>query len=289
MRKSLPPRRSGMALVAVLWIVAALSVLVAGLTYTVRQQIQVASLQRDQISGQALAEAAIVLTMQQLQAETERPTGVVHIDVPYAGFDIAVELAPLNGLIALAGASPELLAAVFEQAGGLPASQASALALDVVLWRDSPPELDLGTDAASSQQQRRLEAVEDLMLIPGIDYSLYARIAPLFSADLPAGSRVNPEAAPPEVLQLLSQGNDAAVENYLAQRASGQPGADTSAFNPAFLGTGGSNFWRLRADVPLEAGKMLRLTQDISLGSYARTAPWRLLRTQRQIINASNR
>lgn len=278
----------GMALVAVLWIVAALSLLVVGLTHTVRQQIQVASLQRDQVSGQALGEAAIVLVLQELQATRERPTGIETLHVPYAGLDIEVQLAPLNGLISLAGAPAELLSAVLRLAGGLPPGAADALALDLVLWRDSPPDLDLGTDPSAAQQARRFEAVEDLLLVPGMDYGLYARIAPLFSAELSGGSRVNPAAAPPEVLHVLSDGNDAAVAAYLNQRAADPAVTDTSVFNPAFVATSSSSFWRLQAKVPLEQGKMLRLTQDVSLGSYARTAPWRVLRTERQIVSPAS-
>lgn len=275
-----------MALIAVLWIVAALSLLAVGLTHTVRQQIQVAGIQRDQISGQALGEAAIVLVLQELQISRERPAGIETLQVSYAGADIEVGLTPLNGLISLAGASADLLAAVLHQAGGLPSGKASALALDIVDWRDTPPELDISADPSAARQARRFEAVEDLLLVPGVDYGLYARIAPLFSADISGGSRVNLAAAPPAVLSVLANGNDAAVFAYLAQRAADQPGADTTAFNPAFVGNGSDSFYRLHADVPLEQGKILRLTQDVSLGAYARTAPWRMLRTERQIMSA---
>lgn len=274
----------GMALVAVLWIVAALSVLVAGLSHTVRQQIQVAGLQRDQISGQALGEAVVALVLQELQAGREHPIGTETLHVPYAGLSLEVELTQLNGWVALSGVSAELLAAVLQHAGGLPSGDASALALDLALWRDTPPELDLGADPAAARQARGFEAVEDLLLVPGMDYALYERIAPLFSAELPARSRINPAAAPPEVLHVLADGNDAAVLAYMNQRAVDPGLADTSAFNPAFVATDSGSSWRLRVEVPLEQGKMLRLTQDVSLGTYARTAPWRVLRTERQIV-----
>ena len=46
-RRPLPPR--GMALIAVLWIVAALAMLVAGTTQSVRQQIRVVAQGRDAV------------------------------------------------------------------------------------------------------------------------------------------------------------------------------------------------------------------------------------------------
>jgi len=276
-----------MALIAVLWIVAALSLMVTGLTYTVRQQIQSAATQRDQVTGQALGEAAIALALQQILASSQRPQAIVSDTVPYAGAAIEVEVAPLDGLIPLNGSGAPLLAALLQFAGGLAQGPAQTLAQTLVEWRDGIPQLDL-SQAANANAPRRFEAPEDLMLVPGVDYALYARLAPLVSADLAGAGRVNPQAAPPGVLAVLAQGNDGRVAQYLGQRASGQPGADASGFNPAFVGSGAGSgeLYRLRASVPLEAGKILLLTRDVAL-SASRTAPWRILRTQRQIVAPS--
>ena len=286
-RRLAPRRPAGMALIAVLWIVAALSLLLIGLSGTVRQQIQIAGAQRDQVSGQAIAEAAMALALQSLSVTPERPPGIITVQVPYDGHEVSVEVAPLNGLISLNGAGAPLLAAALQVAGGLNAGAAQALAADLVAWRDSRPEVDPTAPGAASVQARRFEATEDLMLVPGIDYPLYARIAPLFTADLNA-SQVNPLAAPPEVLAVLAQGDGGRVAAYLRQRESGQPGADATGLRTEFTGSGGTDLYRLRASVPLEAGKILRLTRDVALGTiYARTAPWRILRTDRQIVTPS--
>ncbi|MBS0402855.1 MAG: general secretion pathway protein GspK, partial [Proteobacteria bacterium] len=129
-------KTSGMALIAVLWIVAALSLMVIGVTGTVRQQVQAAGNQRDQISGRALGEAAAALVVQQLQVERQRPTGLVEVPVSYGGVEMSVQVAPLDGLISLNGAPPDLLAALLQVAGGLPVAQAQELATRLVLWRD---------------------------------------------------------------------------------------------------------------------------------------------------------
>ena len=287
-----PPRAgqrvSGMALIAVLWIVAALSVLVIGVTTTVREQIRIAASQADQAHGQALGEAAIALALQQLQTVAERPRGIARAQMGYAGVPIDVEVAPLDGLISLNGAPADLLAALLHVAGGLPVAQAQAQAAALVQWRDVPPELALTADASARGQARRFEAPEDLLLVPGFGYDLYARVAPLVSADLGGASRVNPQAAPPGVLAVLADGNQARVAAYLGQRASGQPGLDTTGFQTAFIDTAGSNLYRLRASVPLEAGKMLHLVQDVALVAGAsRGAPWRVLRTHRPSVQRS--
>lgn len=282
------PKAHGMALIAVLWIVAALSLMVIGVTGTVRQQVQAAGSQRDQIGGRALGEAAVALTVQQLQVEPQRPTGLVDVPVSYGGVEMAVQVAPLNGLISLNGAPPALLAALLQVAGGLPAAQAQELAASLVQWRDGYPEVALTADAGARGRTRRFEAPEDLLLVPGFGYDLYTRIAPLVSADLRGTARVNPAAAPPGVLAVLAQGNSQGVAQYLGQRAGGQPGGDASVFNGAFVDTAGTDLYRLSVSVPLDAGKILLLVQDVALSAGAsRTAPWRILRTQGQIMPAA--
>jgi len=284
-------RSAGMALVAVLWIVAALSIMVAGLTYTVRQQIQVAGTVREQTSGQAIGEGAMALALQDLLAHSDRPTGAGSIQVTYGGVEVTVEVAPLNGWISLNGAGQPLLTALLTVAGELDAGPAQALAARLIEWRDARPDVDpIAPGAASAARPRRFEAPEDLLLVPGVDYPLYARIAPLVSTDLAGVSQVNPQAAPAEVLRVLAQGNAARVEQYLAQRASGA-GADASGFDVALMGDGGggANLYRLRAKVPLEKGKMLVLTSDVALGAvYSRAVPWTILRTDRRIVSAGN-
>ena len=79
-----------MALIAVLWIVAALSILVIGVTATVRQQIQTVGIQRDEASGQALGEAANALVLQQLQVLRTPPSATTAVTGTYAGQPFAV-------------------------------------------------------------------------------------------------------------------------------------------------------------------------------------------------------
>lgn len=280
----------GMALVAVLWIVAALSVMVTGLTMTTRAQISTVAVQRDAATGQALGDAAIHLVLQALMAGNSRPDRVESVTVPYLGVDIHVEVAPLNGLISLNGGDAPLLAALLQHAGGLAPSAAEAMARQLVEWREGAPAVDPTSAAAADVgQPRRFEAIEDLMLVPGVGYALYSRIAPLVSADLRGGSQVNPLAAPAAVLAVLAPGNPDRIQAFVTQRASGQPGGDSSFLdgNVVARGGGGTDLYRLSASVPLEAGKILLLTRDVSLrGGSSSVVPWRQLHQSRQIVSA---
>lgn len=277
----------GMALIAVLWIVAALSVMVLGVTHTVRQQIRVATNEQDQVVGQAVAEAAVALVFQELSVAEERPNEPIAGSISYGGYDMGFELSPLNGLIPLNSADESLLASVLYVAGGLTVPQAQQMAVALVQWRDDIPELDLRTDS-SAREARRFEATEDLLLVPGFDYALYERVAPLLTPDLSQGSKVYAAAAPPGVLAVLANGDAAIVSRYLRQRDAGAFAPDSSGLQAHFLGAGRSNFYRIHVTVPLEPGRQLVLQQDIALGwGHSRVAPWRVLATTVSLSTAS--
>ena len=270
----------GMALIAVRWIVAALAILATGMTQSVRQQVRVTALTLDAVAAQAVGDGAIALALQALQTMPQRPQQAVTETVTYGGADIAVEVMPLDGLISLNGASVPLLTALLQVAGGLPAPQAEALAQQLDDWRAGRGG-ELGTPVP-----RHFEAPEDLLLVPGVDYTLYARLRPLVTTDQRGGDRVNPLAAPPAVLAVLARGDVALAERIAAQRAASAVGVDTTGLDATLAGTSGSTyFYRLVAKVPLGEGKILGFTRDVALGSFSpRITPWRTLRSERQLL-----
>ena len=70
----------GMALIAVLWLVAAMSLIVTGVVKTVRTEAAGTGLQRQMAIGSALADAAVLLALQQLhdqgQVAGEAPNSI---------------------------------------------------------------------------------------------------------------------------------------------------------------------------------------------------------------------
>jgi len=281
MRRVRAPRSAGMALVVVLWIVAAMSVLVTGLILTTRAQVSTVAAGRDAAVGQALGDAAIAITLQALLVTTPMPNGVQTVPVTYADQTLQVEVAPLNGLISLNGAGPPLLAAMLQGGGGLPPAVAEDMAQQMVVWRSEVPQLQTPGIVSGP---RMFEAPEDLLLFPGIGYDLYARLAPLVTADLRT-NRVNAQAAPPEVLAALAPGDAGRIAQFIAARGGDQP-ADSSFFDTNLISSGSSagRFYRVRVKVPLDAGKILVLTRDVALVNAPSTLlPWRLLRQSRQV------
>ncbi|MET4579501.1 general secretion pathway protein GspK [Ottowia thiooxydans] len=278
MKRSRPHHTSGMALIAVLWIVAALSLLVTGMSQTVRQQILVAGTQRDEIVGQALGEAAVALTLQEIQISPQRPRGMVQGSQRFDGVDMQVEVMPLNGLVSLNGAGAPMLSNVLRVAGGLNLSAADAMANTVVQWRD---------ERAEGSDKRWFESVEDLLLVPGFDYALYERVSSLFTAVTRTGG-VDPLSAPPEVLAVLTDGNLAQAADIAGRRSTPGANVDTSLLNQGLVSRANSDEYRISVKVPLEEGKMLLLTRDIGLTFTPTGEPWRVFSASRRILSASS-
>ncbi len=260
-----------MALLAVLWIVAALSIIATGITRSLRQEGRVLSLARQEVEAQALGDAAIQIALQALRANPQSMMRAIQADISYRGVTMAVELMPLNGLIDVNTASLPLLQRLFVVAGGLAPDVALAQAQAVVQVRQQP---------GARGGPQRFEAEEDLLRVPGIDYDLYARLAPLLTADLRGSGRVNPLAAPVGVLAVLTGGNTAQAAQIVAARDAGQAGVDTSALDGSLLETSASRRLRVQARVPLGDGGFMRVSRSVDLDARPLDgAPWLTFRT----------
>lgn len=192
---SLPQRHRGIALIAVLWVVAIMSVITVGLVQAVRSEVRIVSLDRQRVQAQALGEAAIALAAQQImqvqQEQTDR--GIFQIPIVFDGHTITVQAQPLAGLIAVRSAPNLVLAPLLQHAGGLSEGQAMELADRIVLWRTSPTAVGA---------LRGLDAPEDLLQVPGMHYDLYARVAP-FVTTSERGSGLDLRAASPQLLAMF--------------------------------------------------------------------------------------
>lgn len=235
----------GLALIAVLWIVAALSILVTGLGQTVRQKAQAVGTTRQSIAAQALGDAAVHTALQRLAALPAPPDGLVLDRVEHGGVPIVVSVQPLDGLIDLNNASAELLTQTLVVGAALAPPQAAQLAKRIIDWREQR-----STSGASA----RFESVDDLLLVPELEYQVYADIKNLVTADMVGDGRVNPKSAGPDVLMVLARGDRALVDSFVAARQAARPGLDTTGFDARFVRAGGSasgRYW-VSASVPMD-------------------------------------
>lgn len=265
----------GVALIAVLWIVAALGILVTGMVQSHRDEIRIVATARDTLQASAIGGAASQLVLQKMSIRPEAVDRLSRVEVEYAGLNIVVEVMPLNGLVDINKAPEPLLAALFAVAGGLQADAAARLAKSLVASRMPGQGRTTGP---------RYEAIEDLLQLPGVDFDLYARLSSIVTTDAAGSGRVNPLAAPPAVLDLLANGNSARSANIAAARDAGQAGIDTTNLTAEFVDNTVSTRFRLRARVPLADGRWLLSTRTVNVvKDGARGLPWRFLHSEDRV------
>lgn len=285
MRWAMPPVRSGkrrgMALIAVLWIVASLSIVATGITRSIRLESRAIAQARQEVEAQALGDGAIQIGLQALVADAEPLRRMVQSDVTYKGVTMQVEAMPLNGLIDLNAAGQPLLERLFAVGGGLPQPAAQELAQAVIQMRQS-------RDAQG--RQYRFEAEEDLLQVPGIGYDLYARLAQLLTADLRGSGRVNPLAAPVDVLLILTGGNAGLAAQIASSRDAGAVGPDTSSLDGSLIDSAVSKRIRMQARVPMADGAAVRFSRSVDLSATTTGgAPWHTFRTSTSVEPAQRK
>lgn len=269
---------AGVALVAVLWVVAALSILVTGFVQTQREETRTASSSRMRQQADATGQGAIHLVVQEMLAQPRAPAQLVRSRISYDGVEVLVELQPLTGLVDLNLAPEPLLAALLSINGGLDAAAAGRIAASVLAIRE----------ASSTGPKPRFHAPEELLNVEGLDYDLYAKLAHLVTTDSRGTGRINPLAAPPAVLLLLAAGDQALANRIAADRDADVPGIDTTRLQASFTDTSGSSRLRFRAFVPFPDGTKVIVVRDIDISPAAEgTAPWRTMRTHAPVMSPS--
>ena len=272
--------RCGVALIAVLWLVAAMSLIITGIVKSVRSEIRTVGVQRQAVIANALADAGILLALQNLQVQQKEPGAAIQlIPVKFEGLSAQVSVQPLNGLIDINNAAPLLVADLYRHAGGLNADAAQAMAQATVESRQFK-------NAKGVTQG--FEAIEDLLRVPKMTYDLYVKVAGLVTADLKDGSgRVNALAAPVGVLQVLTGGDVARAASLAARRTADLNVMDTSFLKPEHIEMAPSRSLRLQVQVDLADGAAAQRAWLVYWGADPRSGlPWRVLGTQQSMQRA---
>lgn len=265
-RSSPPSNHRGMALIAVLWLVAALSVMVASLSAGVRQEAKTLADRRDLVAAQAVGDAVLQLMLQKLRAADRVPDRWTQASVTYEGRTMVAQITPLTGFIDPNRADLALLTRLLFVAGGLAPNEAVALAQTII---DARQQRD------SKGGLMRFEAPEDLLKVPGLHYDLYARLAPLITLDGRGSSKVNANAAPVPVLLVLANGDRRVVEMIHAKRLSGEAGIDMSGLDVGLTDNSYSTRVNVTAFVPLGSGKSVLVSRNVDVMTpTADGTPW---------------
>jgi general secretion pathway protein K len=296
-------RQDGVALAILVWFVAAMSLLVAGIVMQARVDIKLAQLHIARARAEAVADGAIQLALAQLQQPVEQgDTGqqvLQGLVYQLGGLNVRVDITPLSGLINLNQASEELLYLLFLTVDGLGEGAARQLAFNVVEWRtpgmhsdsavdlpaadsvrdQAPPADPTDPDAPSN---RRFEANEDLLLVAGVDRRVYEAVQDAIYVSQEGQAGVDWATAPPVVLRGLMGGDAEAAQALAESRLSdAQEGlVAPSDIDLSFQEARIKSSYRIDAAVELDGSVFNRRRWADSARPGTDGFPWSFFRTE---------
>lgn len=209
-------RQRGVALVLVMWLVAALSLVVMGATQWIRSDNRLNRALVDQAQQRSLAKGVVFLLMRDIEAASRDVN--YDPDKPFnAEFQLGdnlyqLQAIPAVGLINLNSAPEELLVLLFKHALSLDDQEAITMAQRFMDWREPkhPKTLD-GFDLIDYKTEEislrprgsKFLVVEDMMQVMGISIMDYEKLRDLVTVLPNTFQGLRPDAAPPEVLEVL--------------------------------------------------------------------------------------
>lgn len=280
-------RPQGLALIAVLWVVAALSLLTLGLMHAVKVEVRSVAAIRESLQAKATCDAAINMVLKDVLANPEKFLRYQVVQGRFEGEPVAVEVVPAAGLVNLNLATVETLEALFTHAGERPPEEARIIAQRILDWRDKDDLVRVGgaendqyIQSASPYLTRGapFETEEDLLQVLGVDYSLYGKVRDLVTTDYAYGGKVSLLGAPPAVVKALLGADVAAAADYLAAQASGASPEPPPRFAAHFVPPSAGSFYRLTARVRSPSGQLWgrRVSVNTSSGNLGRY--WKYMR-----------
>lgn len=281
-------RQRGMALVAVLWITAALALVAMSLSHMTRTEIRVVQVFKQMTQARAEADGALQVASSWLMRHTDKVKGIYRLTVPIAGTKVLVRIVPVTGLIDINHADRGLLRNLFEFGAGLPHDKADVLAQRVIDWRDEddkpqPAGAEKAAYLAAGHAPPRngpFRTPDDLRQVLGVTPDIYARVSDLIVAhNTIYQSTVDPAAAPRGVLRVLSGGKQDVVARMLQERQqeSQQKSrhVDYTGLNPKYVSQSGGYAYKLEAMVASGAGHVWRRACWVDLSLQHRgVTPW---------------
>lgn len=283
-----PRQITGAALILVLWLVAALSLVVLAGAQGVRQQAQRATLDLERLRTESVLDAAIQVVAQRLLVDKGQGSQYRILRLALGSSDVWVEITPSGGLVDVNVASDALLQALFQRAGGLSSGEAAILSSRVRDYID-PDDAPSGVGGAEAAQYRaagwptlpRNAAVEDLSelkFVLGMTTGLYEIIAPHLGIN--GQQRIEIDSAPPALIDALTgqQGLGARIHNSPPEMRAGVllSGAAAEFFTPTR--SSGAQTMRLRAFARAEGERWWLREVWVDLGERPDAlTPWTTL------------
>ncbi|SHJ56712.1 general secretion pathway protein K [Bradyrhizobium lablabi] len=282
----------GFVLVAVLWIVAALSALAIIFSAYLSNTAQALSVSDIGLQAEALVSGSVELTAYQLSlaGEKARPMqGSFHYRLDNA--DITVSFVSETGRIDLNAASKDLLANLFASLGAGP-EDAAQYADRIIGWR-TPPKANATDDEVSlyraaglaySPRQAPFAHVDELALVQGLPPALVDRALPLVTV-YSGQPKINVLVAAPEVIAALPGMTPSGLKQFLRERPvlPNDMAAIATALGPAQANAAidKSDFFRILTTVRFGNGR--QTASEVVIGLAGEEDPYRVLSWQDEV------
>ena len=278
--------QAGAALVLVLWLVAALSLVVLASAHGIRQQTQNIGLGLARMRAEAVLDAAIALAAQRLTAD-KRLAAQYRVEYLVLGTHrVRLEITPSGGLVDVNVASDALLEALLRGAGGVSPGEAATLVSRIHDYID-PDDVPGGVGGAEAAQYRAagwpalprnsaLEDLSELQSVLGMTSALYETIAPYLGINGQQGIEI--ASAPASLIDALTgrQGLGAQVRASPLEMQAGQ----LLSAAPFFIATPSAmgQTVRVRAAMQAEDGRGWERQAWLDLSARPDTlTPWTTL------------
>lgn len=271
---ALAKRQSGLALVVVLWSMAALGMLSATLMLTARNEVQYQQVVRDQAQAVAVADGAINVVAAWVAANPDEASQGPDFEIEVGGTAVNVVIRPATSFIDINRAERAVIESLLTYVADFSADQAEGVAEEIIRHREGDLDADI--------QARPFGSIEDLRQIPAITPEVFDTIANAITANMGA-ERVNATHATPAVLRALSGGDQAVVEQILNERSDPNIAYDdlVRGLDRSLLTQTGSSVYRIDALIPAGEGRQFRRVAwiDFSL-NWRSLYPWHIMRTE---------
>jgi len=266
--------QSGVALAVVVWFIAGMSLLVAGIVSTASVDARMAQLHVSRAKVSAAGDGAIHLFLADLvtgKIPAATLQSLTAVEYRLGELVVSVKLVPAVGLIDLNMATHDDLSALFLIAGGVDQAQAKYLADNVVNWRRPATARSL-----TKSTRARFAEIEDLLRVEGVTRSVLDGVRDCVTAGGSSTGSTDVSLAPPEVLAVLQKSNPG--KYGAAQSRRGRPAGGQAAGSRAAALGGGS----LRADAEISyGGRTWRRRRWVEMAPDGLSLlRWRMIRTE---------
>jgi type II secretory pathway component PulK len=271
-------RQRGVALAMVVWFIAGMTLLVAGIVALARQDTRMTQLHIARAEVVAAGDGAINLAMvARLQGYQSSGSGpLISETVQTLGeHSVTVRLYPANGFVDPNVASVEVLTVLFQVAGSVDPLDAQRLADNVVQWRNPSAE-----NRRSRRQRRQFDAPADLLRVEGVTRRLLDGIRDyIVVGDWAVGS-LNWSASPQRVMALLEQLDPGQVDAVAGRRQNLLRTGEENYGQRQGSRADGVSVYRADALVTYGGRTWLRRQWLTSGSSRSSALPWQTVRTE---------